>query len=237
MNIALILSGGMGTRLGADIPKQYIKVDNKMIISYCMQTIVEHPLIDGVWIVADKLWQDLLRKEFLENGIAMEKFCGFSNPGNSRQESILNGLADIRKQVREEAYVLIHDAARPLLSDRLISDCLKKVVGHDGLMPVIPVNDTMYLTDMTGKKIECLVDRERLVAGQAPEVFSLEKYYRVNADMTREELSKVHGSTEPAYEAGFDMVLISGEEINFKVTTPSDLDRFRQIVFAQRTVN
>lgn len=230
MNIALILSGGTGTRLGADIPKQYIKVNNKMIISYCMKTIVEHPLIDGVWIVADSLWQEELQKEFKDNGISMAKFKGFSNPGDSRQESILNGLENIREQIREEAYVLIHDAARPLLSEGLITSCLREVVGHDGLMPVLPVKDTMYLADASGRKIQSLIDRNRLVAGQAPEVFSLEKYYRINAEMTKEELNEVHGSTEPAYDAGFDMVLIPGEEINFKVTTPSDLERFCQLV-------
>lgn len=230
MNIALILSGGTGSRLGADVPKQYIKVKGRMIISYCMETIMEHPLIDKVQMVADPAWREAVLQDLQENHIALDKLQGFTEPGLSRQESIRKGLLDIRPYANQDAYIMIHDAARPLLSSRLITACLEGVKGHDGLMPVLPVKDTMYLTDVSGKKIKNLVNRQELVAGQAPEVFDFKKYYQINKVMTKEEMDSVRGSTEPAYRAGFDMVLIHGEEINFKITTPADLERFSGIV-------
>lgn len=230
MNIALILSGGIGSRLGADIPKQYMKVNNKMIISYCMKTLTNHPDIDGIQIVADIMWQERIEEEFRQQNIFSSKFYGFSMPGESRQGSILNGLKDIKTKVSGNTYILIHDAARPLISNRLITECLRGVIGHDGLMPILPVKDTMYLTDNYGNRINQLLERERVVAGQAPEVFLFEKYYKINTEMTVDEINCVHGSTEPAYKNGLDIVLIPGEEKNFKITTKEDFERFRLIM-------
>ena len=88
MNIALILSGGTGTRLGADIPKQYIEVKGRPVISYCLETLLVHPKIDAIQIVAEQVWQQVILDELKEQ----EKFRGFSMPGENRQLSILNGL-------------------------------------------------------------------------------------------------------------------------------------------------
>jgi 2-C-methyl-D-erythritol 4-phosphate cytidylyltransferase len=230
MKVALILSGGTGTRVGGEIPKQYIEVNNQMLIEYCMDTLINHPGIDAIQIVAEEQWQPVLMERFQVNGYSTDKLRGFSRPGSSRQSSILNGLRDIKDYAPEDSYVLIHDAARPLLSQQLVTDCLQAVAGHDGVMPVLPVKDTMYLTDKTGKHIDSLLDRSRVVAGQAPEVFRLDTYYEANSRYTTEELDGVRGSTELAFQAGLDVVLISGEEQNFKVTTREDLERFQMMM-------
>ena len=121
MNVALILSGGTGTRLGADNPKQYIEVGGKPIICYCAERLLRHDKIDAVQIVADQSWHDAIRNWILEKDIN-KKFKGFSLPGENRQLSIFHGLEDIRKYASDEDFVLIHDAARPLLSEGMISE-------------------------------------------------------------------------------------------------------------------
>ena len=126
MNIALVLSGGTGTRIGSDIPKQYIEVGGKPIVSYCIETLAAHREIDAIQIVAEPVWHDLLK----ESAAQSRKFRGFSSPGRNRQLSILHGLEDIRKYAGDLDCVLIHDAARPMLSDRQISDCLNAMEGH-----------------------------------------------------------------------------------------------------------
>ena len=154
MTIALILSGGTGTRLGADIPKQYIKVNGRRVISYCLETLFSHPQIDGVQIVADSSWQQAILKE-LENlagdlateQLSTKKFRGFSAPGATRQMSILNGLTDILEYASKEDVVIIHDAARPCLSAELLSFGLEAIHGHDGVLPVLPMKDTVYLSE------------------------------------------------------------------------------------------
>jgi 2-C-methyl-D-erythritol 4-phosphate cytidylyltransferase len=216
MNIALVLSGGTGTRLGADIPKQYIEVNGRMIIDYCLETFFTSEYIDAVWIVADKSWQDKI----------IGKFLGFSVPGKTRQLSILSGLEDMRSKLTEQdVNVLIHDAARPLLTHKLISDCFAALPGHDGVMPVLPMKDTVYVSN-DGKTVDGLLDRSTIYAGQAPELYRLEPYYEACVALLPEEILSIKGSTEPAIRAGLDVAMIPGDEGNYKITTKNDLDVF-----------
>ena len=226
MVIALILSGGTGSRLGSVIPKQYIEVEGKPIISYCMETLSGHGGIDGIQIVAEEPWRDSLR-EYMKTADIRRKFRGFSAPGENRQLSICHGLEDIRSYAGDEGYVLIHDAARPLLSPALISECLKRVIGHDGLMPVLPMKDTVYAST-DGVHITALLDRSSIYAGQAPEIFRIGRYYEANRKLLPERIRGIHGSSEPAVLDGMDMVMIPGDERNYKITTQADLERFHR---------
>lgn len=233
MNIALLLSGGTGTRLGAGIPKQYIEVSGKPVISYCMEQLSCHDRIDAFWIVADSAWHQTLT-QWIRKYDPAGKFKGFSAPGENRQLSILNGLKDICKHAKASDCVLIHDAARPLLSEKLISDCLDALAGHDGVLPVLPMKDTVYYSE-DGKMITSLLNRSRIFAGQAPEVFRLGAYYEANMRLLPDEILKINGSTEPAIMAGMDVAMIQGDENNFKITTKADLKKFCSITEAGRS--
>ena len=138
-------------------------------------------------------------------------------------------MDDISKYAKESDLVMIHDAARPLLSEGMISECIDTVQGHDGALPVLPMKDTVYLS-MDGKKVDNLLDRNRIYAGQAPEIFRIGKYYEANKQLLPTEILKINGSTEPAVMAEMDIVMIPGDERNFKITTKADLERFREIV-------
>lgn len=228
MNIALILSGGTGTRLGTDIPKQYIEVNGRPVIAYCFERLAVHEMIDAIQIVADKAWQEMI-SGYLSRLDSMQKFRGFSEPGENRQLSIYHGLEDIGAYAEDEDKILIHDAARPLLSGDMITDCLQAAEGHDGAIPVLPMKDTVYAS-LDGKKIHSLLDRSTIFAGQAPEAFVFGKYLEANRRLLPEKILEIHGSTEPAILAGMDIAMLPGEENNFKITTKADLIRFQRIV-------
>lgn len=242
MNIALVLAGGTGTRLGADIPKQYIEVNGRMIIDYCLKTLDESDYIDAIWIVADSVWQDKIKKP--------EKFGRFSEPGKNRQLSIYNGIKDILEYISDSSIqndnkdiykngikantgiggintVLIHDAARPLLKEDTIRLCMDSIYkdGYDGAMPVLPMKDTIYVS-ADGRKIDSLIDRATVYAGQAPELFILDKYVEANKALLPDIILGINGSSEPAVMAGMNIALIQGDENNYKITTKADLDRF-----------
>ncbi len=244
MNIALILSGGTGSRMELDLPKQYIRVEGRPILLYSLETIAANERIDAVQIVAEASWQGQIREWMAEMdlhasredgkrssesraGVVWKKFRGFSLPGKNRQLSILNGLRDICAYASEEAFVFIHDAARPLLSHGQIDRCFAAAEGHDGVLPVLPMKDTVYYSE-DGKRVS-LLEREKIFAGQAPEVFRLGPYLAANERLLPKRILVVNGSTEPAILAGLDVVTIPGDERNFKITTREDLGRFRQM--------
>ena len=238
--------------MGVETPKQYIEVNGRPIISYCMERLFAHESIDAVQIVADDMWRELIlkcvdglcaveRDKDMGTGMAqgtggmpsagtVDKFRGFSAPGETRQLSILNGLEDIAKYASDADYVLVHDAARPLLSAALVADCLKAAASHDGAIPVLPMKDTVYFSE-DRERITSLLERSRIFAGQAPEVFLLGKYMEANRALLPERILKINGSTEPAVMAGMDIAMIPGDEGNFKITTRADLVRFQEVVW------
>ena len=228
MAVALILAGGSGTRLGADIPKQYIEVYGRCVISYCIERLSCHEKIDRIQIVAQAQWHEKI-KECLEAYDKNGKFRGFSVPGRNRQLSIYNGLSDMKEYVDNLDVVLVHDAARPLLSDRMITNCLEAIRGYDGVVPVLPMKDTVYQS-ADGKKISALVKRSEIFSGQAPEAFRFGVYYEANRRLLPDTILTINGSTEPAVMAGLDMIMIAGDEDNFKITTKEDLERFRELI-------
>ena len=227
MIIALLLSGGTGTRLGSKIPKQYIKAGEREIITYSLETLLGHGEIDALQIVAEEQWRDAIkvRVEELDKG---NKFRGFSLPGDTRQLSIYQGLKDIKNYADKDDGVLIHDAARPCLSPKQISDCICALEGHDGVLPVLPMKDTVYQSTDGGRSVSALLDRSTVFAGQAPELFRLAKYLQANERLMPEEILKINGSTEPAILAGMDIAMIPGDENNFKITSAADLARFEE---------
>lgn len=233
MNIALLLSGGTGTRLGSDVPKQYIEVGGRPVISYCMERLSLHDRIDAIQIVADPAWGEQIG-EWLAVYDPKKKCRGFSAPGENRQISILHGLEDIRRYSSDWDYVIIHDAARPFLPDDLIQGCLDALEEHDGVLPVLPMKDTVYASE-DGKTVSSLLNRSQIFAGQAPEAFRMGAYYEANRRLLPAQILKINGSTEPAIMAGMDIAMIPGEESNFKITTREDLERFRRILGERST--
>lgn len=224
MTTVLILAGGLGTRLGADIPKQYIEIKGKPIISYCIDVFKKHKQVDGIQIVADEAW-----RKYILRFVPTDKFKGFSLSGKNRQLSIYNGLCDIRKYSAENDIVVIHDAARPLVSEKVITECIETAKEYDGALPVLPMKDTVYVSE-DKKRVTALLKRSEMFAGQAPEAFKLGKYYRANVALLPYEILNINGSSEPAVIAKMDIAMIEGDENNFKITTQNDLEKFMRMV-------
>lgn len=248
--VAIILSGGTGSRMNMDIPKQYIEVCDRMIVTDSIRPFLECELVSDVRIVADDIWQDKIMGEYRilsdyfmgdfnvgmpEHGmddagsLGLYKFNGFSHPGENRQLSVLNALYDIKNACEENDLIIIHDAARPLVSVDLIRRCIDAAHGHEGVMPVLPMKDTVYYSE-DGKGISRLLERDRIFAGQAPEVFRYGKYIKACEALLPDKIMEIRGSTEPAVKAGMDVVMIPGDERNFKITTREDLSRYKEMI-------
>lgn len=221
MVYAIILSGGTGIRLGGTIPKQYIEVNGRPIIADSIDVFESCELIYKYIIVASTEWNEYIEK------YTGNKFNGFAIPGENRQLSIYSGLDVLREYAREEDIVIVHDAARPFVTKTIISSLIKACEDADGAMPALPVKDTMYI--QKNGTVNSLIERESLIAGQAPEAFSFEKYLKANEVLLPERILSIKGSTEPAFLSGMNISVVCGDENNFKITTKEDLERYIRI--------
>lgn len=226
---AVILSGGTGIRMGADIPKQYIIVKDRAVITYSLQTLAEHPEIDNIIIVASDEWHGFILDEMKNCDISMDKLVGFAKPGENRQLSVYNALEMAISRNDDgtviDELVMIHDAARPNISSELISRLIEAYDGHDGVMPAEPMKNTIYSSE-DGTRVTGLLDRSRIFAGHTPELFNLRKYYQANLSLLPDKIKSINGSSEPALLAGMDIVMVENDERNYKITTKGDLDKF-----------
>lgn len=233
---ALLLCGGVGQRMGGAVPKQYQKIGGQMLLTYSLETLFAHPAIDWVQIAAAQEWWELIKKEMDRLPLDMKKWRGFSQPGKNRQLSIFNGLRKMKSYASENSLVLIHDGARPLVKAEQITRCILSMKGKDGVMPVLPMKDTVYLS-ADGRNVQSLLERRTVYAGQAPELFIFGKYLHANMNLGERKLLQINGSTEVAILDGLEIGMIPGDEENFKITTQEDFEHFRFILSARKEKN
>lgn len=236
MNYAILLAGGTGNRISSAIPKQYVRAGSHMMITEALKTLLECNRIDGVCIVSEAARRADIENDIRSAGLDAAKIISYADPGVTRQSSAFNGMNELigkKGEPSEQDTVLVHDAARPLLSKDLLENIYSALEGHDGVMPVLPMKDTVYLSE-DGNKLSGLLDRSKVYAGQAPELFLYKKYYDANASLMPDKILGVNGASEPAIMAGMDIAMIPGDEGNFKVTTDADMDRYQAIVGENR---
>ena len=223
MNFAVILAGGVGSRMGQVIPKQYIKIEGKPVLIHTLEKFQACEDIHFIAIVADKSW----RKEICQwlDQYEITKFLDFADPGENRQESIFSGLTLCKAYAHSDKdTITVHDAARALVTSKLISNLLAALEGYDGCMPVLPMKDAIFFSE-TGDTVDELVNRNKLFSAQTPECFYLLPYWDINNRTAPEDRAKILGNYELAFRYNWKIHPYPGEENNFKLTTPGDIDR------------
>ena len=222
MIFAVMLAGGVGSRMGQAIPKQYIDVEGKPVLMHTLEKFQNCDKIDRVVIVADMEWREQIRVWLNEYNFT--KFLDFADPGSTRQESVFSGVSVCKKYSESDAdIVLVHESARPLVTNDMILRIIDGLEGYDACIPVMPMKDAILLS-RTGEIIDGLLDRNQLFRGQAPESFRLSHYYELNRQTPGEELGKFLADHELCFHNGWRVHCILGEETNFKLTTPDDIE-------------
>lgn len=231
----IILAGGRSERLDSfGVPKQFAEIGGVPLIMCCLESFEKCNDIDGYVIVAEKSWRGKLRKWLDDFGAV--KFRKFALPGDTRQHSVYNGLLAVQPFSPDR--VVVHDAARPLITDAFISECIaqSKADGFDGATPALPMSDTVYRST-NGQSITHLLNRDEILAGQTPECYDFSKYLKAHEALSDEEIGAIRGSSEIAFKAGMNIKLFEGERINIKITTIEDVRDFIHIVDDIRRLN
>lgn len=226
-NIALIIAGGIGVRMHQPIPKQFIPVNGKPIIIYTLEKFVSHKSIDGIVVVCVNDWIYKLNK-LIED-------CNFDKPiytvqgGSVGQESILKGLIEVKTRFGSDVIVLIHDAIRPLVSDEIISDCIKTVKIKGNAIASINCQEAML---ETADKISSnsSYPRDKLMRTQTPQGFFLNDILNVHEQARKLGISNSIASCTLFIETGHEVFFSLGSEKNIKITTPEDLEIFQMFL-------
>lgn len=219
MNIAVVLAGGIGSRLSGDIPKQFINVHGKTIMEYTIEAFEHHPLIDSILVVSRDDYISYVQNLISDNGY--KKVTQVIPGGSMRYESSLNA---IRACQSDNDILLFHDCARPLVSSRIIDDCISSMSCHDAVTVAIPTTDTIYIT--RDGSISSIPDRRTLQNAQTPQCFRLhiirEAYRRALGDPTFTPTDDT--SVVFRYMPEVKIKVVEGSTENIKVTYKEDLD-------------
>ena len=221
----IILASGSGNRYGADLPKQFVKIAGKTILEHTIEIFEKAELIDEIIIVITPEYRTIAEEILIKNHY--EKVSKLLNGGEIRKESSFIGISSIND---EEANVIIHDCARPFLTQKIISDCIEALKIYNAVDVAIPSADTIIKVD-ENNVIQSIPHRESLRRGQTPQCFKLSTIKKAH------ELSKNDSNfTDDCglivkYGLG-DVFVVEGDVENIKITYPSDIfmaDRLFQI--------
>jgi len=218
-NIAIILAGGKGNRLGADIPKQFIRVNGRMIIEHTIDVFERHPLIDEIAIVSRSEYAEFMRQTVADDGYS--KVTKVLTGGKERYHSSLAAI----EAYTEECNLLIHDGVRPMVSPRIITDCITALRDFEAVEVAVPATDTIIEVDAEGA-ISRIPPRHLLRNVQTPQCFRRSVIARAFslalADkdfFPTDDCSIVH-----RYLPEVKIRVVDGEQTNIKITYSRDID-------------
>jgi 2-C-methyl-D-erythritol 4-phosphate cytidylyltransferase len=212
--VAVIVAGGSGTRMGKELPKQFLELNGKPILIHSLQSFLK--AYPGIRIVL------VLPKEYIamaQQLVAQQNIDGhidFVEGGKTRFDSVKNGLMQVAET---DDIIFVHDAVRCLVSPSLIKHCGDIAEIEGSAIPVVPVRDSMRRVDPMAES-STIVNRENLVIVQTPQTFKrellLKAFEQAYDPMFTDEASVVEA-------AGYQVKLVKGEEANIKITFPEDL--------------
>jgi len=224
MNISLIIpSGGIGSRMNAKIPKQYLEINNIPIIIRTLKVFNNIKEIKKIIIPINKEWIDFVIEESIKNKITKDIL--FVESGSTRAESIKNALKSEHNSSSE--FVLIHDAVRCLVSENLINNIIKNLNNHNSVIPIIKITDT--IKEIKDNFVITTLDRNITFRVQTPQAFKLSDYLEIidNIDINNTQYSDDASIFE---SFGKKIFTIDGEENNIKITTEKDLEFVKYII-------
>lgn len=225
MNVALIVAAGTGSRMGKDIPKQFLLVNNKPLVIYSVEAFNQNALIDEIYIVTSENYMAEVKDWCLL--YKLNKVINIIKGGDSRQESVYLGLKGIK--AKDDDVILIHDGARPLVSQDIINNNIEASKKYDAINTVIKANDTI-MHSKDGSIVNDVPNREELYQSQTPQTFKYGLILKGHEYALKNNVPNVTDDVKIAMLLGIDVHLVEGNKRNFKITTEEDLELFKVLI-------
>lgn len=228
MNIAIIIAGGSGHRMGQDIPKQFINVYDKPVLIYTLEGFQKHPQVDAIEVVCIDGWHDIVWAYAKQFNITKLKWI--VSGGNTGQESIRNGVYNLEGKVGLDDTIIIHDGIRPLVETSVLSDVISKCHQFGNAVTSMPYNEQIFVVDEESPDITVkYIPRETLRRVSTPQAYKFglldAKYHEAY-----ERKIGIYGSSYTntmMVELGEKLYFAAGSDKNIKLTTKNDLEIFK----------
>ncbi len=232
MTVALLTASGTGSRMGQDIPKQFLHVKDKPVIIYTLERFQNSPLIDEITLVTLPNWFGFV--EAYARQFNITKLNCVVAGGETGQESIYNGLQAIAKNHPLDTVVMVHDGNRPMVDNNIISDSLAVFKKYGSAVAVIPCTEAVFRSE-DGLSSTLSIPREALLRTQTPHTYTLEKLLWAHAQAAEKGIKATAASCTLMNALGETVYFSHGSEKNFKLTTMDDLEIFNAFLALEKS--
>ena len=226
MNVAIIIAGGVGSRMKMDIPKQFIHIYGKPVIIYTLEGFQRHPEIDAIEVVCLEGWEETLRDYARQYGIT--KLRWITPGGATGQESIRNGVFNLEGALKGDDIAIIHDGIRPMVDSGVLSDILRVCRLHGNGVTSTPYNEQIFvkLDEFTTR---AYIPRETLRKVATPQAYRYDLLLRSYRRAFEEKIG-IYGSAYTntmMVDLGETLYFAAGSDKNIKLTSKDDLELFK----------
>lgn len=235
--IAIIVASGVGSRMGYDIPKQFVKVkvdyedgniEEKEVLTYTLEAFQNHELIDEIYVVTLKEYKRHVLEEALDHNIS--KLKGIVSGGSMVQESIRNGVFSLEGFAAPDDIIIIHDGVRPLVDEDVLTDVIKVCKEKGNAVTSLPYNEQIFVIDEEDEtKTSSYINRDKLRRVSTPQAYKFDLIDSAYHKAFKEEI----GIYPPSYtnnmmvDLGYKLNLAKGSDKNIKLTTQPDITAFK----------
>lgn len=232
MIVALLTAAGSGSRMGQDIPKQFIHVENKPIIIHTMEAFQNHPNIDAILVVTLPGWVEVLKAYASQFNIT--KLNWVVQGGETGQESIYNGLCELKKYLSDDDVVMVHDGNRCMVSTEIISNSLVTFYTYGSAVAAIPCVEAVFRSSDSELSSNISIPREQLYRTQTPHTYKMGKLLWAHDEARKRGITNTAASCTLMQQLGETVYFSKGSEENIKITTVDDMIIFKALLHTKK---
>ena len=232
MTIALLTAAGQGTRMGQDIPKQFLHINDKPVIVYTLERFQNNPQIDAIILVTLEHWMDFIWSYAKQFGITKLKWV--VPGGETGQESIYNGLCKLREEAPEDTVVMIHDGNRPMVDNDIISDSLYVFQKYGSAIAAIPCTEAVFKS-ADGLVSHTSIPREELYRTQTPHTYRLADALWAHEEAIKRGIRNTAAICTMMNALDREIYFSRGSEKNIKLTTMDDIEIFKALLNTEKS--
>lgn len=233
MITVIILAGGVGSRVGAGRPKQFVEVLGKPVLAYTIDIFQNNPQIDAIEVVCHKDWKEYLMGMIKKYELSKVKWV--ADGGNTFQDSVMNGINNLKDKIKLDDYVMIQYGAAPFTSDRIVDDVIRVMKDKGSAVTATPCYQLLGSNDEDATS-KTWVNRDNYIQIACPYGFRFSYLLDIYKRAEEQELiEKIEPhTTSLMYALGDTLYQAYGDQTNIKITTKEDLDMFEGYVLMKR---